>query len=347
MERRYVSSTTELSGYDTLTSRKSHESDQLIFKPNQAYDSYLKIHKVLVGNKGGEYLEELGEVLEHEYMPQYLDAAGWAFAESSLARESLSTVSRVNLLIRAESCWRRALEAQESVNKVIYEDTSQYRLALNLAFAPLMKSIVAGNITASIREKTFCDVLALAQLSSVQRDLARQSGNIEAIGDHIGFGHECNALLTLLYLDDPRYVPLPSPTRSGTGYDYPDQTHDMIVINQHWGKVLKVIPVEIKAKASLSDIKRYKALIVRGKMHLSVTGKYTPEYTLDAFERCYESKGSSEDHAIVDHATTTLCDLLRSYQKGLILEAKDTKTKFHHKSEVSKAYPELSLYRAK
>jgi hypothetical protein len=132
---------------------------------------------------------------------------------------------RIALINQATSYWERALTSQEQINndpshEWLRNETTPYRTALNLAFVPLMKSLVTGNVTDMIRERTFADTLAITQASTVQRALAFQAGDLDATGDHIGFEHECNALLTLLYMDDPRHAPLPSLARSGTGYDY-------------------------------------------------------------------------------------------------------------------------------
>jgi hypothetical protein len=138
---------------------------------------------------------------------------------------------------------------------------------------------------------------------------------------------------------------LPSSTRAGSGYDYRDQTHDISVIHQRWGKIHRITPIEIKSAASLRDKQRYKALIVRGKMHLSVEGKYDPRETLNAFTAIYEGLSSPDDVRIADHASSTTHDLLVLYQKGDEIE--DFKkihshTTFHNTTHVTQKYQELS-----
>jgi hypothetical protein len=287
-------------------------------------------------------------------MPRYLDAAGWAAAEAAMSQPERTAVERVQLLTQASECWERGIMSQEQINQDterawLHEHSAPYRMALNIAFTPLMKSLVAGNVTDSVLERTFADTLAIAQTATVQREFAYSAGDTDAASDFIGFGHECNALLTLLYMNDPRHIPLPSSTRGGSGYDYPDQTHDLVVINQHWGDILKVVPIEIKAKASKRDLNRYSALIVRGKMHLSVTGKYSPEHTMNAFAAMYEGSTAKDDMAIVEHATSTMHDLLKLYQKGkrvANIGKTASRTRFHDKAEVAKNYIELSANRA-
>jgi hypothetical protein len=323
MERLHIPETADLFGHDVLAATRQSipPRDEWSFAPNRAYDAYHRIHKVFVGEVGGQRLEEISNALSKEWMPRYLNAAGWAAAEAALVQDNTATLHRMNLLDQAADCWQRALVAQEQLHQSeqhewARENSAPYRYALNLAFVPLMKALSAGTITEATLERTFADTLAIAQTATIQRHLAHTEGNYDASGDLLGFGHECNALLTLLYMNDPRHIPLPSTARAGTGYEHSDQTHDITVINQHWGTILKVIPVEVKSRASRRDRRRYKALIVRGKLHLSIEGKYLPEHTHDAFANVYEGKGGASDYATIHHATTTMIELLRLYQQG-------------------------------
>jgi hypothetical protein len=189
--------------------------------------------------------------------------------------------------------------------------------------------------------------LAIAQLSVVQGDLASRSGDIGGVADHRGFQYECNGLLSLLYLNNPNCIPTPSSARAGSGYDHRDQTHDISVIHQRWGKIHRVTPIEIKSAASLRDRQRYKALIVRGKMHLSVEGRYDPKETLNAFAEVYEGNPTPDAQKITLHASSTMHDLLVLYQKGNEIEdfkKIHSNTTFHNVEHVAKKYRELSPY---
>ncbi|HEU5122267.1 MAG TPA: hypothetical protein VFT59_05485 [Candidatus Saccharimonadales bacterium] len=325
MKRHHIAEYSPLPGFDILKDAKENTFTEILdersFSPHHAYDAYHKIHKVFVGEAGGRQLEIIASSLKGEWLPRYLNVAGWASAEAALVQEERSTVHRMALVDQAEACWERALRGQEQLSQSethqwAHEDSASYRFALNLAFTPLMKALIAGSVTETTLERTFADTLAIAEAAAIQRNLANKDGYNEAVGDLLGFGHECNALLTLLYMNDPRHIPLPSTARAGAGYEYRDQTHDIVVINQHWGNILKVVPVEIKARASLRDHIRYKALIVRGKMHLSIEGKYLPEHTLNAFARMYDGSNDQSDEMTVLHATSTMKELLQLYQQG-------------------------------
>lgn len=312
---------------------------------NQAYHKYLRMHKVFVGESGARKLVEIGDQLASEELPHYLDAAGWAYAEAGLVLANESAVSRVELIKAAEDCWRQSLQNQQYLlddraPAGLYEEAGSHRTAMNLAYAPLMKAVTVGNVTASVRERAFADTLAITQLNSLQLRFAAKEHDREAVAAHVGFAHEANAMLTLLGLNDPRYIPLPSSARADTGYYHQNQTHDITVINQHWGDIKKVIPLEIKAKASARDRERYKALIVRGKMHLSVAGSNDPTRTTEAFSNVYNNTANPEDIHIVDHASSAVLNLLKLYQRGAsnAVENVTSRTKFHDARYVAPHY---------
>lgn len=343
---------TKLNGFDSLQKARSlnEESSFTGFSPNTHYASYMNIHKVFVGDSGAEKLVAISDALKEEWLPDYLNVAGWAAVEASLVSSSKTTVDRMKLMDQAEISWQSALTHQSELTqsterKWLCEDTDEFRIALNLAYLPLMKSIVAGNVTRKVRHDTFADTLAIAQLSAIQLQLASKEGNIDAVGDHLGLGHECNALLAFLYANDPNYLPIPSSYRAGSGYEYRNQTHDISIINQHWGEIQKVFPVEVKAAASIRDRQRYKALIVRGKMHLAVAGRHRPMDTTNAFADVYSGSADERSVRTVHHATNTVRDLLDLYQKGdRPIEFIDykTRTHFHETTAVAQKYTELS-----
>lgn len=346
-----------LPGYDSLvTSRLSAiEYEPRSFSPSAAYDTYFRIHKVLVGEKGGQQLEGIAEALSSEWLPKYLTVAGWAYAEAALVQPNKPAVERMHMVDTAKMRWEEALTTQEQINQGssqewLREEIGSYRLALNLAYIPLLQGIVLGNITDKMLEQTFADTLAITQASIVERGLAEKEGDGDTAAAHKGFEYENNTLLTLLYMNDPRHIPLPSTSRGGSGYDYPEQTHDIVVINQHWGDILKVVPTEVKSKTSPRDLRRYNSLLVRGKMHLSLPGKYLPEDTTEAFREMYEEEPSALSRQIVTHATSTVKEMLQLYQKGqrIPTQGKATGvTRFHERNGLAERYGEVAVRPAK
>lgn len=351
--------TTNLPGYDALKRPPSdslHLSEELLqpylhneahrtYLNNDTYTRYLKMPKGFIDESDADLLLSIGDELSGEQLPRFSDAAGWAYAEAALTMSHETSANRVQLLSAAEKIWERSLEQSDALLRSsgsdwMYEDSTPFRTALNLAYVQMMKSLVVGNVTDSVRSRTFADTLAIAQSSLLQLEFAGKQPHTDAFGEHLGFLHESNALLSLLYLNDPRYIPIPSSARADSGYYLDHQAHDITIINQHWGAIRKAIPVEIKASASMRDRTRYKALIVRGKMHLAVPGKYSPRYTLEAFASVFEHTHDLEQQKIVDHASTSVQRLLELYQKGGVSTDGTALgvTKFHQSEKVAPFY---------
>lgn len=315
---------------------------------NSSYDEYVQMPKFIVDSEGSRKLIEIGDELAGETMPRFLDAAGWAYAEAGLALNDDSAKHRVRLVEEAERAWRRALvndldlSRRYSAEGASNEDMS-HRLALNLAFAPLIKSIIVGNVADSVRESVLRDTAAIATDSARILNEAHARGDTETSGQHWGFLFEANALMSLLNMNDARYVPLPSTARADTGYYHASQTHDISIINQHWGEIRKVIPVEIKSRSTRKDRERYKALLIRGKMHLSVND-HDPRSTVRAFQGIVDGTASEKEVASLEDISSNIRNMLRLYQQGVTPEglATNSLTRFHEANKVAKVYPELS-----
>ncbi|HWT39942.1 MAG TPA: hypothetical protein VN081_01540 [Dongiaceae bacterium] len=314
---------------------------------NPTYDHYLRMHKVVVGEAGASELRQIAQELETEELPTYLDAAGWAYAEAGLASRTVSTVDRVALVEHAERAWSRSLVNTLAISETYgreyrYDDNEGHRTALNLAFAPLMKSIIVGNVRPNVMRQTFLDTAEIAHDSRLSLERAYEQQDADAAAFHRGFLFEVSALMAILHMEDPRYVPLPATARGDSGYYHRDQTHDIAIVNQHWGDIKKVIPVEIKSKASRKDKNRYKALIIPGKLRLSV-GSVNSSDTVDAFYHLAHSTASTEQLIAIEQLSAQLREMLSLYQRGVSFEslAMHSLTRFHDSQTVAKQYPEL------
>lgn len=364
MERSGFATCAKLPGFDSLQSALHDDSDAPLnevalmpfvedsfhrkYLENIAFHRYLKMHKVTTGISGARELQVLAHELEDEYMPTYKDAAAWAYAEAGLIDTSLSTLERVQLVAKAESLWQEALQTQTQLETSEYgacfnQPSDAYRYALPLVFSPLMKSVIVGNVTPTIRKQALVDTVSFSDEVAKEIHRYNAEGNKACRNLFIGLAHELNALSTLLYLDDPRYIPMPSTARADTGYYHPDQTHDIMVINQHWGTIRKVIPIEIKAKASLRDRRRYKSLIIRGKMHLATAGT-DPTETSASFSRFVHGTSTLDDLVALERMSTDIREMLRLYQQGVIPEslAVHSLTKFQRSRSLEKAHPEIA-----
>ncbi|MBC7564667.1 hypothetical protein H7100_00330 [Candidatus Saccharibacteria bacterium] len=316
---------------------------------NPAYNHYIHMHKVVVGESGAAALIGIADELKNEALPTYLDAAGWAYAEAGLASRSISTVERIELIAKAEMMWQQSLVNGRALGESYdaqyrYGENEGHRTALNLAFSPLLKSIVVGSVSSNVMQRVLRDTAEIAHDSKLSLDRAYATRDIDAAAFHRGFLFEASALMAMLYMDDPRYVPLPATARADTGYFHREQTHDISLINQHWGEIRKIIPVEIKSKASNRDKRRYHALIIPGKLRLSIDG-VDPRDTVDAFYDLRHGQATTKQSMEIERLSTQLREMLRLYQLGVTPEglAVHSLTRFHDAKTVSQSFPELMV----
>lgn len=333
--------------FELLRHNRRDRQTPITFSPNPAYEAYLKIHKVLVGEASVSLLESIATTLGKEELPRYVFTAGWASFEASLATTEQSATKRMSLLDNTEEYWTRALEAQVSLQQnerdASLEYSAPHRTAACLARLPLARGLVAGNITDATRIQVREDTLAIAAANLVQLELANKSNNIDAVADHLGAAYEFNALVGFDSLDTPGLIALPSSERNGSGHHHPAQTHDIMLIQQSWGLIKSITPIEIKSAASRRDRERYKSLIMRGKMHLSLPGNYSPADTLVAFQALYEGKQTATQQDTTNFVRGKICDMLWRYRKGEKIEnlPNSTPTEFHEKSMLAAIYPEI------
>lgn len=334
--------------YETLLNPDiaPHTGDVFIY-PSADYEDYLKMHKVIVGHEGADKLLDVYEALEQHDTPRTLSVAGWAAVEAALIRTDLSKDERLDLLVKGSDCWRRAIDRQRSFNAgeadCLIEDSYPYRMALDLACLPLFEGVINGTVLPETRREVFRDCLKIAEHSDMLLQLARQEGNTDAIADFAGLGYEVNGLLAFNMRCASGWFITPSWARSDTGYYHEQQTHDLLVFHHRNGRILNLTPVEIKSKTSQRDKARYESLLVRGKMHLSVPGLYTSNYTLAAIQAVYEKRGSKLDHQIVKAVSDRFVTMVRDYCAGDPVGHIVTRsvTRFRDKQQVVDNHPGL------
>lgn len=310
-----------LSAYDVLAETVDVGKMQgYEFEANPAYEKYLRMQKILVGRSGAEEVEQIYHGLKHEDLPAYLAAAGSAAIEASLVRSDKPVDVRLGMLRGAAGCFIRAIRNQRALDVLQQEpfkDTVMaHRVALDLATLPLLEGIVFGAVRPDTNKQVFEDCLNVAQSNAVQINLAKRAQDKQALSNHVGVGYECNALLAFNRMQSNTWFMIPSLGRADTGYHHRQQTHDMLVVHQKWGEIQSMTPVEIKASASRRDRERYKALLVRGKMHLSVEGRHQPETTLAALSAVYESEANVVEVHDTDTITHNITGMVRDYYAG-------------------------------
>jgi hypothetical protein len=293
------------------------EPHTISFSPNPSYQHYLLMHKVLVGRRGGMQLEAIHQNLRDESMPRYLTAAGWAAAEAAVVRSDMSVEDRIALLHGGVDCWRRALKNQNWLNRVgpdiLVEHSAPHRLALDIAVAPLLEGMIRGGIPIGVRRQVFEDCLAVAQGNATRMRLMKEAGDKAALLDHIGFGHECNALLAFNGVLSTDWFAIPSTIRSDSGHYYPEQTHDLSIVHQVEGSLRCIIPIEVKDGIRLRHYRRYKALLIGGREHLAAPEKYLPERTLAAIVATHQGHATEEQERLVESISEGLITMVKDY----------------------------------
>ncbi len=282
------------------------------------YRAYQCIPKMYADKPGAVKLERLADMLSTETDPLFLDAAASAYLESSIVRDDLDTEKRMVLFSKAQFTWECALKNEETLLEIAPEMSScvdEYRVATNLACLPMVKGLILGDVKSETIHDSINKLLQVADVCELQKHFAKQDGRQDSVGEYSGLQHEINALLAFLYQENPKFIALPSTARGGTGYFYREQTHDLTVISQHFGDVRSILPVEVKARASGRDRRRYKALIIRGKMHLSSPRWYAPELTKDALKRYFNGEVNEGDEAFVESLGQTISELTVNYRK--------------------------------
>lgn len=331
-------------GFDALRDRPVEVSEVISFRPNAAYERYLKMHKVVVGLHGAEQLEHIYETLSEETMPQYLTAAASAATEAALVRHDLPREHRHELLDGAVDCWQRAIEVQQVFNdkaNFLTDNAGPYRAALSIACNPLFQDMVEGEVKEETMQAVFEDCLNIAQANVIQLGLAAIEGEIKAVSEHVGVGYECNALLAFNLKQSPTWFAVPATDRSDSGHHHRAQTHDIQVVHQRWGQLQSVTPVEVKSAATTKQRSRYSALVVRGKKHLSAVGHYLPHHTLEALTAVYDGTQTYDEESTAAVVASNMFDMVRQYQAGHELPdvaSARTVTRFHDKGYVTAKY---------
>ncbi|HET9098412.1 MAG TPA: hypothetical protein VFN51_02230 [Candidatus Saccharimonadales bacterium] len=333
-------------GYEALTALPNATDAPVSFRPNDAYEQYLKMHKVFVGKEGAKQLEDIHFRLQEESMPRYLSVAGWAAAEAALIETDSSTSHRLGLLASSMSCWHRSLQAQAQLNTLssdyLKDYTLPYRTALDIAVLPLLEDVVFGDVKSNTCDKVFQDCLNIAQANAVRIRLMDKENDVQGLGEHVGLGYEINALLALNRRRSPTWFAIPSMNRSDSGYYHRQQTHDLLVIHQKRGEILDMAPVEVKSTAGVRERERYRALIVRGKLHLSVNGMHRPGQVLEALTADEEGRASRRELKLVGDISDRFIAMVRDYYRGKKLGHVATDrslTNFHDASVVAARHP--------
>lgn len=304
-----------LIGYKALTEpssavKPSLKHDKLNHNSSEAkriIGNYLRINKVLVGGYGSLQLEEMAEKLENEKAVslEALHIQGWMFAEASLAGSDVfSWEERTAMIEKAQDAFSGAISLNGRCKNGNNLYTSRrYRIALAMAHLPLIQAIVDGDVTKQVQYSVTEDVFSIARtIDQDDRGL-------------YGLSHELSMLGLIHMMKDPRYVGIPSTYRSDNGVHKKQQTHDISLIKQHFGKVRQIQPIEVKSLVSDDCRKQYWSTLLSSR-EIIPSEHGDPNIFNESMAAVFFDKANAtpKQQMDVNIATSALVSTLKSYR---------------------------------
>lgn len=317
---------------------------------SQAFNRYIAIHKVFVGQHGASQLVGLSSQLQDTDTPDHLVAAGWAATEAALILGRQDDVLGDQLLHIAGGAWLRAIAHQRWINAQdkhpLADHTVQFRSATDIAFLPIFHELIGGGVQNRTLRTVFGDVLNIAQLGGVMANLAVAEGRMDVAGVLRGFGYEINAILAYNRRRSGQWFALPASSRADSGVYHREQTHDIVVVHHRQGAIIDAVPIEMKGTASRRQRARYLSLLIRSKLHLSLPGQHHPEQILAAITADYEGNASVEELALVTKVSQTIYNMVGDYLRGQPhdnMSGVRSVTTFREKGRVIQRYSGLTV----
>lgn len=311
---------------DLLSIPERYGTNHRDYLNHPTYRKYLLMHKICLGRKGADDLEAVAGILSQEVDPLFLSAAASAYLEAGIIRcDDASAEQKCQLADSAEALWEKALyyedwlEEREIGNgspQDVDDITEPYRIATNLACLPMVRSLFEGDVRREAIDESIESLLNLGSLTTKQLDIAEREGLYRNAAQYTGFYHEINTLIALLYRRDPKFIAIPSFHRADTGYFYPEQTHDIELISQHYGTVRTILPIEVKARIERRSRRRYRSLIIGGQAHLQLSEWLDPNITRTAYQNAFEGEPCDADAYIVNSTQLAISSLLARYKKS-------------------------------
>lgn len=291
-------------------------------KLDSPYDKYHLIHKKFVGPASAPLLVELHDSMTEVQQPREMYAAGWAAAEASLVGVQFSLEERVRLARNAQDCWEYALllEQERAANSALLKDvwpdgTDQYRIASTLALAPIIEAIPRGIIPKRTLRTCQDNLLAVAELNYHDMQNAVSSGVMGRASSHLGVAYEQIAPLGINRLMSSRIVGLFSLARSGTGFYYPKQTHDVMVLNLEKSNITRVTPTEVKSTLKIKVSNRYEAALFGGKATLGESREMIGN-ALTAFRDELDGTVSVEQLELLESISHSMIHSIRHHHRA-------------------------------
>lgn len=335
-----------LTGFDALSVPPQVMERGLLEADNLAFNRYIAMHKVFVGQRGAGQLLDLSAQLVDTATPHHLSAAGWAAAEAALILGNEGEQPGGQLLGIANDAWLRAIAHQRWINgqedHPLADHAFEFRAATDIAFMPVFHELTEGRVQRRTLKNVFEDLLRIAQLGNVRANLSYKEDE-NAATDLRGFGYEVNGILAYNRRCSGQWFAMPSSSRADSGVYHREQTHDLVVVHLDQGKIIDAVPIEMKGTASKRQRSRYHALLIRSKLHLSLPGQHHPGEVLDAITADYQGEATDRQSALVTKVSTTIYDMVGKYLGGRPRQEspKRTVTQFRDNGRVTSSYPGL------
>lgn len=242
---------------------------------------YHTMPKDFVGPSEADDLFSIYEKLKlADHSSGYLIAAASAAAESGLMAIYRSTDERHYRLLSADIAWQDAQNAffDKHGRKGWSEGRLEAipdRIEMNRLFLPLYHDFVDGNVREDTLLATHRNLVKLGTKNYSYHAEAEDTDDQVTYCTRSGLGYELGTLMTVTRLGCPSFFAIPTTERADDGSYYREETHDVRLIRQSWGRIESCIPYEVKPSDGYNR-ERYRSAYVRGRVELMMPSATQP-----------------------------------------------------------------------
>lgn len=300
----------------------------------QALREYYSLEKRLADCEAFDLLIDCGDSFSKINSAHFQNLGAWAYAEAALIGSDDDQDFRLCLLELAESGWQRAHQIELKRQRFKYDqgqatlDVGDRRslellhIEAGLATGRVFTAMVEGDISPDVRHKYYTDLLAVAVHACNGLAENLDAAGFERGSVYTGFAHEINAMLVINRLQSPTLMAFPSLPRSDSGFNFPNQTHDVSLFNMEWGLIKRTLPIEVKTTPQSDHFRRYDSVIIGGTMHMHPENKRDPSYLTELLVRDHLGLASLDEQAILEATTERVIHTAR-HGFGKIVQCRD------------------------
>jgi hypothetical protein len=307
---------------EVVTTRRQHR---------EAYMKYLALDKGLVHYPGGyRHLLRSHDVLKDSSTSVHQSGAGWAAIELAMMANDMEYDKRLELVEKGILCWRDAVGLYDKQANAGIPDMLNYsnagRTELNVAMSPLLRGIISGDLSESVKRSVFMDCVRIAKTNFALGMEAGNAGNSGVKRDYAGFSMENLVMLGVNQQFEGEQLALVSSLRAGDGLYDPRKTHDLVLALPKDRTVSHATPVEVKSDIRPHHWERYKALLI-GRQHLRLDQPMS--YMLDALEAVGQDTADSAQWAAARLLHECVITRVDRYRTGKRTSGSKTVTRYH------------------